>query len=62
MILSSSTPCSENRKHVHHGEPTIAEILTDPIVRAVMAADGVDANMLRAQLGRIARNLANSGS
>jgi hypothetical protein len=44
-----------------HGEPTIAEILTDPIVKAVMAADGVDANLLRTQLRSVARNLPNSG-
>jgi len=60
MVLSSP-PCSGTRTRLPHGEPTIAEILTDPIVKAVMAADGVDANLLRTQLRSVARNLLNSG-
>jgi hypothetical protein len=60
MVLSSP-PCSGTRMRSPHGEPTIAEILTDPIVKAVMAADGVDANLLRTQLRSVARNLPNSG-
>jgi hypothetical protein len=41
-------------------EPTVREILSDPIVKAVMAADGVDAGVLRAQLRNVARKLTNS--
>jgi hypothetical protein len=34
----------------HHREPTIPEILSDPIVKAVMAADGIDHKVLLRQL------------
>jgi len=37
------------------GEPTLDEILSDPIVRALMEADGVDRQELEAMLSRIAR-------
>ena len=40
-------------------EPTLAEILSDPIVRALMDADGVEPHEVRAVLNRIA---ASSGS
>jgi hypothetical protein len=39
-------------------EPTIREILSDPIVMAVMKADGIDPVGLEAQLGRMAQDLA----
>jgi hypothetical protein len=35
-------------------EPTLRDILSDPIVRVVMAADGVDARKLEATLREIA--------
>ena len=38
-------------------EPTLAEILSDPIVGAVMRADAVDPGELRAMLARTARAL-----
>jgi hypothetical protein len=41
-------------------EPTVGEILSDPIVKAVMAADAVDAEVLRAQLRNVARKLTKS--
>jgi hypothetical protein len=41
----------------HHREPTIPETLSDPIVRAVMAADGVDGKVLLRQLTSVAKNL-----
>jgi hypothetical protein len=41
-------------------EPTVREILSDPIVKAVMAADAVDAEVLRVQLRDVARKLTNS--
>jgi hypothetical protein len=37
------------------GDPTIADILSDPIVQAVMAADGVDADALEAELRTMGR-------
>lgn len=36
-------------------EPSLSEALADPIVRAMMKADGVDPSMLEADLRRIAR-------
>jgi hypothetical protein len=38
-------------------EPFIDEMLNDPIVRALMAADGVDPRQLRRLLRSIAENL-----
>jgi hypothetical protein len=40
-----------------HSEPTIAELLSDPIVRAVMAADRIAPEELQANLTRIAGTL-----
>lgn len=37
------------------GDPTIADILSDPIVQAVMAADGVDGDALEAELRTMGR-------
>ncbi len=39
------------------GEPTITEMLSDSIVKAVMEADGVDPRELEAQLRTVARHL-----
>ena len=57
MAASSNAPCGESRTRMHFREPTIPEMLADPIVKAVMAADTVDADMLRAQLSNVARAL-----
>jgi hypothetical protein len=38
-------------------EPTLEEMLSDPIVEAMMRADAVDPDELDAMLGRIARTL-----
>jgi len=40
-----------------HSEPTIAELLSDPIVRALMAADRVAPEELEASLTKIAGTL-----
>jgi hypothetical protein len=40
------------------GEPTLAEILSDSIVKAVMAADGIDPEALEAQLRSMAQDIA----
>ena len=61
MTASSNAPCGESRTRLRYREPTIPEMLADPIVKAVMAADTVDADMLRAQLSNVARDLTHSG-
>ena len=38
-------------------EPTVAEILSDSIVKAVMEADGIDPQALEHQLRRMAREI-----
>jgi hypothetical protein len=42
-------------------EPTLAELLNDPVVRAVMAADGVEPRALEAALREMARGLGIGG-
>ena len=42
-------------------EPTLAEILSEPIIKAVMRADCVDPEELNAMLSKIAREARNSG-
>jgi hypothetical protein len=39
----------------HHREPTLEEILSDPIVTALMEADGVDRQELEAMLIEVGR-------
>jgi hypothetical protein len=39
-------------------EMSLAEALSDPLIRAVMAADGVDPARLAVELGETARRLA----
>jgi hypothetical protein len=41
----------------HHREPTLEEILSDSVTRAVMEADGVDRQELEAMLRQAGRNL-----
>jgi hypothetical protein len=38
-------------------EPTLAEALADPLVQAVMAADGVDPEKLAGCLGAVAERI-----
>ena len=40
-----------------HYDPTLAEALSDPIVRALMRADGVDPRELEASLTDMARQV-----
>lgn len=40
---------------------TFPDILSEPLVRLIMRADGVDPKMLEVELGRIARGLADAG-
>ena len=41
----------------HGRDPSLSEALSDPVVRAVMAADGVDPRKLAAELREIAAQL-----
>jgi hypothetical protein len=40
-----------------HGEPTLEQILSDPIVRALMDADGIDPHELEIMLKEVGRRL-----
>ena len=55
--MSAIASCDNYRTHLPFDEPSVAQILADPIVKAVMSADGVDPKVLRIELRRIARNL-----
>ena len=48
---------TENCMHWYHSEPTLPELLSDPIVNAVMAADRVTPADVAAELSRIAAKL-----
>jgi hypothetical protein len=50
------------REQISYPEPTLEEMLSDPIVAAVMQADAVDVDDLDAMLGRIARTLRTAAS
>ena len=41
-----------------HGEPTLEDMLTDPLIETVMRADGVDAEELRPALNEMAELVA----
>ena len=43
--------------HWHHREPTLEDMLSDPIIRAVMDADRVDLHELKAMLKDVSRAL-----
>jgi hypothetical protein len=61
MSLSAKAPCGGNRIDWDRRDPTIAEMLADPIVQAVMEADRIDSNRLGSELKSLARSLADSG-
>jgi hypothetical protein len=42
----------------HHREPTLDDMLSDPIIRAVMDADRVDPHELQAMLKDVGRALS----
>ena len=42
----------------HHREPTLEDMLSDPIIRAVMDADRVDPHQLKAMLNDVGRALS----
>jgi hypothetical protein len=58
MALLSISRFIGKQVRLNYREPTVAKILSDPIVIALMKADGVDAAVLEAQLSSIAQNLA----
>jgi len=43
-------------------EPTLSEMLSDPLIKLVMRADGVDPEKLRPQLRAVARSLERPSS
>jgi len=43
-------------------EPTLAELLSDPLIEMVMRADGVDPDALRPDLCAVARELSRRGA
>jgi hypothetical protein len=53
MWITHARPCRDGKP-----EPSIADMLSDPMVKAVMAADGIDPVELEAELRSIARTLA----
>jgi hypothetical protein len=57
--MPSIEPCG-SRMHLAHREPSIADMLADPIVKAVMSADAIDPKVLGHQLRTIARKLTGS--
>ena len=48
-------------RHCHQGEASLEEIVSDPIVQAVMEADGVNPHELDAMLRQVARHLSMAG-
>jgi hypothetical protein len=57
-LLAIGRHLAAQRSWWGRGEPTLAEILSDSIVKAVMAADGVNPETLEAQLRSVAQELA----
>jgi hypothetical protein len=55
--MSAIASCDNHRTHLRFEEPNISQILSDPIVKAMMSADRVDPKLLRIELRDIARNL-----
>ena len=51
---------SQNRMGAGCRDMSLGEALSDPLIRAVMAADRVDPARLAAELGETARRLARS--
>jgi hypothetical protein len=45
-----------------HREPTLNEMLSDPLIKLVMRADGVDPETLRPQLNAVARSLVRANT
>jgi hypothetical protein len=48
----------DNPKRRDHGEPSMAELLSDPVTQALMEADGVNPVELEAMLRRVAASVA----
>ena len=58
-MLAISRRCIRIPIRTRSGEPSIAEMLSDSIVVAVMRADGVDPEALEAELRDMARRQTN---
>ena len=59
MYLGMSTPLREGEIVMFYqcGEPSLRDALKDPVVQAVMAADGVDPSALSALMRETARKI-----
>jgi hypothetical protein len=57
MVRFEFSPRIESALSQSPSDPTVAEILSDSIVQALMEADGVDPEVLEAQLQSMAREL-----
>jgi len=57
MSAIVSVPAQEVPVAWRGGEPPLAEVLSDPLIQAVMAADGVDPLELEACLMNVRRGL-----
>jgi hypothetical protein len=55
--LNSVCDSAKNPMDQDHGEPTLADMLSDPVTLAVMDADGVDPRDLAATLSKMAGKL-----
>ena len=60
MALLETPACIEQPTR-WGGEPSLSEIFSDSIVKAVMQADGVDPSLLEAQLRRMRKTAVWSG-
>jgi len=54
-VIGKSIPEGERMRYCHD-ELTLDEMLNDPLIEAVMRADGVDPDELGAELARIAED------
>ena len=58
MLNVLQRPFGEGADFRQLGEPTIPEILSDPIIKALMIADGIDPNVLEMELRVMAHEIA----
>ena len=50
------------RHNDRQGELTLAELIDDPLIRLLMASDGVDAQRIRTIFGKLVRHREHTGS
>jgi len=59
---NSRKPVGQRQNGDGHGDMTLTEALSDPIVQAFMSADGVDARQLELDLRQLAKELQRRNS